>query len=91
MERITIAFHNEIFFDKIGIRNALVETDTYGNFLGQGQRSCHRDWARLGIYICKMGYGMAANLARRICGVRNTAAPAWISDGRPIYGGRWGG
>ena len=60
------SFPQRNLFDKIGIRNALVETDTYGNFLGQGLAFMSaRDWARLGIYICKMGYGMASESCQK--------------------------
>jgi CubicO group peptidase (beta-lactamase class C family) len=43
------AFPQRVLFDKIGIRNAIIETDPYGNFLGQGyEMVAARDWARLG-------------------------------------------
>ena len=42
------AFPQRNLFDKIGIRDAIIETDPYGNFLGQGRALMPaRDWARL--------------------------------------------
>ena len=43
------SFPQRNLFDKIGIRDAIVETDPYGNFLAQGYEFLPaRDWARLG-------------------------------------------
>mgnify|MGYP002624088981 FL=1 len=43
------AFPQRRLFDRIGIRDGLIETDPYGNFLGQGLAfMAARDWARLG-------------------------------------------
>jgi len=83
------AFPQRALFDRIGIRNAVLETDPYGNFLTQGYEYLPaRDWARLanlwlqdgvwnGERILPEGYDEYAR----------TLAPAWVADGRPVYGG----
>lgn len=83
------AFPQRALFDRIGIRSAVISTDPFGNFLAQGyDYMSGRDWARLanlwlqdgvwdGERILPEGY---AEYAR-------TTAPAWVADGRPIYGG----
>lgn len=83
------AFPQRALFDKIGVRDAVMETDPYGDFLTQGYEFLPaRDWARVanlwlqdgvwdGERILPEGY---AEYAR-------TMAPAWQDDGRPIYGG----
>ena len=83
------SFPQRNLFDKIGIRNALVETDTYGNFLGQGLAFMSaRDWARLGnLYLQDGVWNGERILPEGYVEYASTAAPAWISDGRPIYGG----
>ncbi len=43
------SFPQREVFDKIGIRDMVMETDPYGNFLIQGYEfGTGRDWARLG-------------------------------------------
>ena len=83
------AFPQRTLFDKIGIRNAIIETDPYGNFLGQGyEMVAARDWARLGNLYLQDGVWNGERLlpAGYVDYVR-TLAPAWVADGRPRYGG----
>jgi len=83
------SFPQRNLFDKIGIRNALIETDTHGNFLGQGLAFMSaRDWARLGTLYLQDGVWEGERiLPEGYVDYASTAAPAWVSDGRPIYGG----
>ena len=44
-----LSFPQRELFDKVGVRNMVMETDPYGNFLLQGYEFAPaRDWARLG-------------------------------------------
>ena len=44
-----LSFPQRGLFDKLGIRTMRIETDPFGNFLGQGYEvGSGRDWARLG-------------------------------------------
>src|SRR4029450_12259212 len=44
-----LSFPQRRLFDKLGIRTMVIETDPFGNFLGQGYEvGSGRDWARLG-------------------------------------------
>ncbi len=83
------SFPQRNLFDKIGIRNALIETDTHGNFLGQGLAFMSaRDWARLGnLYLQDGVWEGEQILPEGYVEYASTVAPAWSSDGRPIYGG----
>ena len=45
------SFPQRNLFDKLGIRSALIETDTYGNFLGQGLLLCPLGTGRVWV-IC---------------------------------------
>jgi CubicO group peptidase (beta-lactamase class C family) len=83
------AFPQRALFDKIGIRDAIIETDPYGNFLGQGyEMVAARDWARLGNLYLQDGVWNGERLlpVGYVDHVR-TLAPAWVADGRPVYGG----
>lgn len=76
-------------FDKLGMRDAILETDPYGNFLGQGyEMVAARDWARLGNLYLQDGVWNGERLLPRgyVKHVR-TLAPAWVADGNPVYGG----
>ena len=43
-----LSFPQRVLFDKLGIRTMVIETDPFGNFLGQGYEvGSGRDWARL--------------------------------------------
>lgn len=83
------AFPQRVLFDKIGIRNAVVETDPYGNFLGQGYGLvAARDWARLAnLYLQDGVWNGERLLPEGYVDHVKTPAPAWVADGRPVYGG----
>jgi CubicO group peptidase (beta-lactamase class C family) len=83
------AFPQRNLFDKIGIRDAVIETDPYGNFLGQGYELLPaRDWARLGnLYLQDGVWNGQRILPEGYLSYVQTLAPAWVADGRPVYGG----
>ncbi len=83
------AFPRRSLFDKIGIRDAVMETDPYGNFLTQGYEFLPaRDWARLGnLYLQDGVWNGERILPEGWVEYASTKAPAWVADGRPIYGG----
>ena len=83
------AFPQRALFDKIGIRDAIIETDPYGNFLGQGyEMVAARDWARLGnLYLQDGMWNGERLLPEGYVKHVSTIAPAWQADGRPVYGG----
>lgn len=82
-------FPQRALFDKIGIRSMVMETDPYGNFLTQGyEYASARDWARLGnLYLQDGVWNGERILPEGFAKFVRTLAPAWIEDGRPIYGG----
>ena len=84
-----LIFPQRALFDKIGIRNMVMETDTYGNLLLQGYEfGTARDWARLGNLYLNDGVWMGERiLPEGFVDFVSTVAPAWEADGRPIYGG----
>ena len=83
------AFPQRALFDKIGIRNMVIETDPHGNFLLQGYEfGTARDWARLGNLYLQNGMWQGERiLPEGFTSFVSTLAPAWRNDGRPIYGG----
>ncbi len=83
------SFPQRNLFDKIGIRDAIIETDPYGNFLGQGYEFLPaRDWARLGnLYLLDGVWNDERILPEGYIEYATTVAPAWSADGRRIYGG----
>ncbi len=83
------AFPQRHLFDKIGIRDGLIETDPQGNFLGQGLAFMPaRDWARLGnLYLQDGVWNGERILPEGYVEYASTVAPAWITDGRLTYGG----
>ncbi len=83
------SFPQRALFDRIGIRDALIETDPYGNFLGQGLAFMPaRDWARLGnLYLQDGVWDGERILPEGYAEYASTLAPAWVADGRPQYGG----
>lgn len=83
------SFPQKSLFDKLGIRNMVLETDSYGNFLLQGYEfGSARDWARLGNLYLNDGVWMGERiLPEGFVEFVSTVAPAWEADGRPIYGG----
>jgi CubicO group peptidase (beta-lactamase class C family) len=82
------SFPQRALFDKIGIRTMVMDTDPYGNFLTQGyELACARDWARLGnLYLQDGVWNGERILPEGYTKFVSTLAPAWESDGRPIYG-----
>lgn len=83
------SFPQRALFDRIGIRDGLIETDPYGNFLGQGLAFMSaRDWARLGnLYLQDGVWDGERILPEGYVEYASTVAPAWIDDGRLVYGG----
>ncbi len=82
-------FPQRALFDKIGVRTMIMETDPYGNFLTQGYEfASGRDWARLGnLYLQDGVWNGERILPDGFTKFVSTLAPAWVADGRPIYGG----
>ncbi len=83
------AFPQRHLFDKIGVRDAVMETDPYGNFLTQGYELLPaRDWARLAnLYLQDGVWNGERILPEGYVAHVSTVAPAWEADGRPVYGG----
>lgn len=83
------AMYQRHLLDKLGIRNMVLETDPFGNFLLQGyELGCARDWARLAnLYLQDGVWNGERILPEGYAEYANTVAPAWEADGRPIYGG----
>jgi len=83
------SFPQRHLFDRIGIRSAVLETDPFGNFLLQGYEFLSaRDWARLGLlYLADGIWNGERILPEGYVEYARTLAPAWVADGRPIYGG----
>ena len=84
-----LTFPQRALFDKIGIRSAVLEVDASGNFLTQGyDLMAGRDWARLGnLYLQDGMWNGTRILPEGFVKFVSTLAPAWVADGRPIYGG----
>ena len=83
------SFPQRNLFDKIGIRDAVIETDPHGNFLGQGRALMPpRDWARLGnLYLTDGVFNGERILPEGWVEYASETAPAWVADGRLQYGG----
>lgn len=83
------AFPQRALFDKLGIASMTLETDPWGNFLTQGYEfGSARDWARLGnLYLADGICNGERLLPEGFVDFVSTLAPAWVDDGRPIYGG----
>ncbi|MCR9294355.1 MAG: beta-lactamase family protein [bacterium] len=83
------SFPRRALFDQLGIRNMVLETDPYGNFLLQGyDLGSARDWSRLGNLYLQDGVWQGKRiLPEGYVEFVSTLAPAWLADGRPIYGG----
>lgn len=81
-------FMQTALFDRIGVRNLVVQTDPYGNLLIQGSDlGAARDWARLGNLYLDDGVANGERiLPEGWADFVSTVAPAWEADGRPIYG-----
>ena len=83
------AFPQRALFDKIGVRNMVMDTDPFGNFLTHGyEMGSGRDWARLAMLYLQDGLWNGERLLPQgYAKFVSTLAPAWKSDQRPIYGG----
>ena len=83
------SFPQQHLFDRIGIRDGLIETDPYGNFLGQGLAFMPaRDWARLGnLYLQDGVWNGERILPEGYADYSSTVAPSLDADGRRVYGG----
>jgi CubicO group peptidase (beta-lactamase class C family) len=83
-----LSFPQRALFDKLGIRTMVIETDPFGNFLGQGyELGSGRDWARLGnLYLQDGVWNGERILPEGYAKFVSTLAPAWETDKRPIYG-----
>jgi CubicO group peptidase (beta-lactamase class C family) len=83
------SFPQHALFDKIGVRSMVIETDPFGNLLTQGyDLACARDWARMGnLYLQDGVWNGQRILPQGFTEFVSTLAPAWVADGRPIYGG----
>ena len=83
-----LSFPQRALFDKLGIRTMVIETDPFGNFLGQGaELASARDWARLGnLYLQDGVWNGERLLPEGYANFVSTVAPAWQADKRPIYG-----
>ena len=84
-----LAFPQRALFDRIGVRTMVIETDPYGNLLAQGyDLAAARDWARLGnLYLQGGAWNGEQILPLEFVEFVSTLAPAWVADGRPVYGG----
>ena len=84
-----LGFPQRELFDKIGVRSMVIETDPYGDFLTQGyDLAAARDWARLGnLYLQDGVWNGTRLLPEGYVHFVSSLAPAWVADGRPIYGG----
>ena len=83
-----LSFPQRALFDKLGIRTMVMETDPFGNFLGQGyELGSARDWARLGnLYLQGGVWNNERILPEGFTKFVSTVAPAWEADKNPIYG-----
>jgi CubicO group peptidase (beta-lactamase class C family) len=83
------SFPQHALFDKIGVRTMVIETDPFGDLLTQGyDLASARDWARLGnLYLQEGVWNGQRILPAGFVKFVSTLAPAWVADGRPIYGG----
>ena len=66
----------------------VIETDPYGNFRSSGyELASGRDWARLGNLYLQDGVWNGERILPQGCAkFVSTPAPAWVADGRPVYG-----
>ncbi len=84
-----LSFPQRALFDKVGVRTMVIETDTFGNFLGQGAVfASGRDWARLGnLYLQDGVWNGERLLPEGYVKFVSTLAPGWVADKRLVYGG----
>jgi CubicO group peptidase (beta-lactamase class C family) len=83
-----LAFPQKALFDKIGVRNMVMETDPYGNFLTQGSElGAARDWARIAnLYLQDGVWNGERILPEGYAKFVSTLATAWEADDNPVYG-----
>ncbi len=83
------SFPQQALFDRLGVRSMVIEADPFGNLLTQGyDLACARDWARLGnLYLNDGVWNGKRILPPGYVKFVSTLAPAWLADGRPLYGG----
>jgi len=83
------AFPQKALFDKIGVRNMVMDTDPFGNFLTQGyELGSARDWARIAnLYLQDGMWNGERILPEGFVKFVSSLAPAWEADKRPVYGG----
>lgn len=83
------SYPQRVLFDRLGITTMTMETDPFGNFLTQGYEFMSaRDWARLGnLYLQDGIWNGDRLLPEGWCQFVSGLAPAWVADGRPVYGG----
>jgi CubicO group peptidase (beta-lactamase class C family) len=81
-----LSFPRRTLFDKIGIRNMVLEPDPYGNFLLTGYDfGSARDWARMGMLLVQDGVWQGERLLPEgFVTFLRTPAPAWKNG---EYGG----
>lgn len=81
-----LTWPQEALFDRIGIRQQVLETDAYGNFLLTGHDyGTARNWARLGLLYLQDGVWLGERiLPAGWAEFVSTAAPAWDPS---VYGG----
>jgi CubicO group peptidase (beta-lactamase class C family) len=81
-----LTYPRRALFDKLGMRNQVLETDPYGNFLLTGyDYGTARNWARLGLLYAQDGVWMGERLLPEgFVRFVSTPAPGWRT---PSYGG----
>jgi CubicO group peptidase (beta-lactamase class C family) len=85
-----LRFPREALFDRIGMRNTLVSTDRFGDFIFSSQVYTNtRDLARLGLLYAQGGVWNGARiLSQEWIDFVRTPAPATAQRGHE-YGGQW--
>jgi CubicO group peptidase (beta-lactamase class C family) len=81
-----LSYPQRHLFDRLGIRNMVVEADAYGNLAFQGyDLGTGRDWLRLGLLYLQDGVWNGERLLPKgWADFVRTPAPAWS---KPVYGG----
>jgi CubicO group peptidase (beta-lactamase class C family) len=81
-----LTYPRRALFDKLGMRNQVLETDPYGNFLLSGyDYGTARNWARLGMLYVQNGMWLGERLlSEDFVRFVATPAPGWRT---PTYGG----
>ena len=84
-----LSFPQRALFDRIGVRQMMIETDPYGDLLTQGaDLGPARDWARLGnLYLQDGVWNGERLLPEGYVDFVSSLAPAWVADQNPVYGG----